>query len=429
MSTWTFNHLLKEMQLVGGPPALSAAQESVADLSAYPILTEIVPSSLSWPKTGPPGPGSEGLGQAAASAISDVLGWKTNATDAKGFLGALTQSFTLTEVEGHIESSWSPRTYTVQTDLAGGITGAQASLYTRAREAQDQCLQLLDGLYPLNPDADPEYVKALREMAKSQIIEIVKQFAVVPPSISRVNTYFNILLGAVTHLVGGQEPPVEANPDQIAGTLGHLRDLYGIWFEKNNKSNPLSNSVEDEQDITNFRVISDYMTSLLQSWLANRRFFRLDAGGSGLAQPRAFLGTQLILMSRQFNVVAENVNEVRFTLDSVFIGPNERQQLRIDFSDGLPAMYFEDVLQQIEGVVTDEGPRLIRNGGRIAIGNNLQPVIKELIRMITGAQTPQNIINLPKGYSTPRVRNALNDLLRQLVQLQFMAKQVEIPIP
>jgi hypothetical protein len=33
------------------------------------------------------------------------------------------------EVEGHIEAKWTPRSYAVQTDLPGGITGAQASLY------------------------------------------------------------------------------------------------------------------------------------------------------------------------------------------------------------------------------------------------------------------------------------------------------------
>ena len=151
------------------------AKSSMVDLSAYPILTEEVgypPSPLSRPSTGSQGPGGggQGLGQVAASAISNVLGWKTNPTDPRGFIGALTQAFTLTEVEGHIESSWNQRTYTVQTDLAGGITGAQASLYTRAKDAQDQCLPLLDGLYPLNPDADPEYVKSMREMAKSQIV-------------------------------------------------------------------------------------------------------------------------------------------------------------------------------------------------------------------------------------------------------------------
>src|SRR5580698_8847656 len=151
----------------------TGASNPMKDLVSYPILTEEIgypPSPLSRPgsgggATGSPGGGS--LGQMAARAIGDVLGWKANATDAKGFVGALTQSFSLTEIEGRTESKWNPKTYTVQTDLAGGITGAQASLYTRAQVAQEKCLPLIDGLYALDPKADPEYVKALKEMAKS----------------------------------------------------------------------------------------------------------------------------------------------------------------------------------------------------------------------------------------------------------------------
>jgi len=471
------------------------ARNSLVDLSAYPILTEEIgypPSPLSRPSAGPQGPAGggsgQGLGQIAASAISNVLGWKTNSADPKGFIGALTQAFTLTDVEGHIESKWNQRTYTVQTDLAGGITGAQASLYTRAKDAQDQCLPLLDGLYPLNPDADPEYVKALREMAKSQIMEIVKQFAVVPPSILRVNTYFQILLGHTppkkllfleTDYVeekgevgelkkqlkkegkeqewkkvmeglerAEEEPRVECDPDFIGGTLGALRDQYGIWFQKPKKdleepifrerpdlkkkflrehpdqleNNPFSNSVEDEEDITNFRVISDYMTSLLQSWIANARYFALT-----LHRAPAFLGTQLILMSRQFNVIAETVNEVRFTLDSVFIGPNERQQLLLDFRE-LPSMYLEDVLREIDAMVTEEGPRLIRDGGRIAIANNLIPVVETLLHMIEEAKHPLNLRRLPDGYRTPRVQNSLDDLRDQILYLQKLARQVKLPL-
>jgi hypothetical protein len=415
-----------------GKHTFKEIKESVVDLTAYPILTEEIgypPSPVSRPSSGPQAPSGggagQGLGQVVARAVSDVLGWKANAADPKGFIGALTQSFSLTEVEGHVESAWNSRTYTVQTDLAGGITGAQASLYTRARDAQDQCLPLLDGLYPLDPEADPEYVKALREMAKSQIVEIVKQFAVVPPSILRVDTYFHILLGASRGEHFSEEPRVESNPDDIRGTLGHLRDIYGIWFEKKGKNNPFSNSVEDETNITNFRVVSDYMTSLLQSWRANGKFFRLTLG-----KAPAFLGTQLILMSRQFNVIAETVNEVRFTLDSVFIGPNERQQLLLEFAHPhFPAMYLEDILREIDAFVTDEGPRLIRDGGRIAVNNNVLPVVDTLRGMIREARNPANIGSLPDGFKTPRVRNALDDLHDQLNQLRILAQQVGIDIP
>lgn len=419
------------------------ARESIIDATAYPLLTEEVgfpaaPAAI--PGSGIAAPSRSGAGQGlmqtAASAVSDVLGWKANSGDPKGFLGALTQSFSLSEVEGHIESAWNPRSYTVQTDLAGGITGAQASLYTRAKDAQDQCLPLLDGLYPLDPDADPEYVKALRDMAKSQIAEIVKEFGIVPPSILRVNTYFHILLGSPNHIHFDSDPRVESNPDRITGTLGELRDLYGIWFEKRDagaghpgtdhlRYNPFSNSVEDEQDVTNFRVISDYMTSLLGTWVANGRYFELKVGTAP-----AFLGTQLILMSRQFNVIVETISELRFALDSVFIGPNERQQLLLDLSP-YPSMYLEDILREIETFMSDEGPRLIRDAGRIGIRQNLMPVVETYIEMVTAAKglQPATQSEIPDGYFTRRVQNSLDDLNTQLNYVQALAKQVGMKLP
>ncbi|MFY9979494.1 MAG: hypothetical protein WAK22_14785 [Candidatus Sulfotelmatobacter sp.] len=406
--------------------------KDVEDAISYPILTEEVgypPSVTSRPGPGGggvgPGGGTGGLGQIASRAIAGALGWKPNASDAKGFVGALTQSFELKEVEGHIESKWNARSYTVQTDLAGTISGAQASLFTRAKVAQDNCLPLLDGLYALKPTADPEYVTALRDMAKSQIVEIVKQFGVVPPSILRVNTYFKILLGN-QRLRFGDEPTVQTDPDKIAGTLGNIRDIYGIYFQQNGSDNPFNNSVDDEADITNFRVISDYMTGLLQSWLSNGRYFLLNVD-----RLPAFLGTQLVLISRQLGVIAETVNEVRFALDSVFIGPNERQTLLLVFDDHfeLPAMFLEDVLMEIESSVTDELPRLIKDGGRLAINNNLLPVVQTLMNMVQAAHDPQNLDALPDGYSTARVRHSLDDLSDQLTQLFTLGTQVGMNVP
>jgi hypothetical protein len=417
---------------VAGKGKSARMTKDVEDAISYPILTEEVgypPAVTSRPGPGAGfgsgGGGNQGLGQIAARAIGDALGWKPNSDDAKGFVGALTQSFSLTEVEGHIESKWNQRTYTVQSDLAGAISGAQASLYARAKVAMDNCLPLIDSLYPLDPTADPEFVRALKEMAKSQIAEIIKQFGVVPPSILRVNTYFKILMG-VKSFRFNDDPRVEADPDKIRGTLGSLRDTYGIYFQRRGRDNEFNNSVQDETDITNFRMVSDYMTGLLQSWLANGKYFLLNT-----SRLPAFLGTQLVLISRQLGVIAETVNELRFALDSVFIGPNERQTLLLEFDDHweLPAMYLEDVLTEIEDSCTDELPRLIKDGGRIAITNNLLPVVQTLMNMVQGAHDPQNIDALPDGYSTARVRHALDDLSDQLTQLFTQGQQVGMQIP
>jgi hypothetical protein len=390
------------------------------DSVTYPVLTEEVsfPRSGGGPAAGVGSPQSgAGLGQTAAQVVGDVLGWKVSSTDPKGFVGALTQAFSLTDVEGHVESKWNSRTYAVQTDLGGGITGAQASLYSRAKDALDQSLALLDGLYPLDPDADPEYVRALREMARSQMTEIVKEFGAVGlPSVLRIDTYFFILLGQHPSRL---EAPVQFDPDDIKGTLGDLRDIYGIKF----RGNPFNNSIEDEQDITNFRVISDYMTSLMQSWIANRKFFFVKPD-----EP-AFFGTQLVLISRQLNVIAETVDEVRFVLDSVFIGPNERQTLLLKFRDHLPPMFLEDVLKEIEKFVEGEAPRLLRDGGKISVLNNVKPVADSLLEMIRQARDPENKFDLPDGFKTARVRHSLDDLRDQLSELINLIEQVRKPMP
>lgn len=408
---------------VPGKGKTARLTRDVEDAISYPILTEEVgyrPSPVGLPSAGGSGVsgGGGGLGQVAAKAVGDVLGWKTNPADPKGFVGALTQAFTLTEVEGHVESSWTPRTYAVQTDLGGGITGAQASLYMRAKNALDSSLPLLDGLYPLDPEADPEYVKALREMARSQMTEIIKELGTVGlPSILRIDTYFGILLGQNPARLHGS---VQFDPDSIKGTLGQLRDTYGIYFN----DNPFNNSVQDEQDITNFRVISDYMTSLMQSWIANRNFFRLGTNAP------TFFGTQLVLISRQFTVITETVNEVRFALDSVFIGPNERQSLLLEFTDqALAPMFLEDVLTEVESFASDEGPRLLRDGGKISVTNNVLPVVQSLQNLVEEAHEPLNIDELPDGFKTARVRNSLDDLNDQLEALVVLIQQVEQQVP
>jgi hypothetical protein len=414
--------LISLAERVPGKSRSERLTRDVEDAISYPILTEDInnrPSSPVGISTGGGIGGGADLGLVASKAVTDVLGWKANTADPKGFIGALTQSFTLKDVEGHIESTWTPRTYAVQSDLGGGITGAQASLYMRAKDALDKTMPLLNGLYPLDPEADPEYVKALREMARSQMTEIVKELGVVGlPSILRIDTYFGILLGQNP----GSTPAgtVQFDPDAINGTLGELRDTYGIYF----KNNEFNNSVADEQDITNFRVISDYMTSLMQSWISNREFFRLGTGSA------AFFGTQLVLISRQFNVIAETVNEARFVLDSVFIGPNERQALLLEFSDpSLPPMFLEDVFDEVEAFATEEGPRLLRDGGKISVTNNILPVVQALQNMVEQAHDPVNINSLPDGFKTARVRNSLDDLEDQLQALANLTEQVEQQVP
>lgn len=399
--------------------AFKAAQRPLTDISSYPVLTEEVgfpPSPVA--RTGQPGgpaPTGSPLGQMVAKAVSDVLGWKVKSGDTKGFVGALTQSFTLTEVEGHVESKWSPRTYAVQTDLGGGLTGAQASIYTRGKVALDQALPLLDGLYKLNPEALDEDVAALKAVAKSQLSELVNELAFLGgPRVTRVNQYFLLLLGP-----SYPNPPApfsvvqNPDPDSVGGTLGNLRDDMGLSF----LNNDFINSVEDETNVSNYRIISDYITSLAQTWLNN-------VGLVVLNTPTPFFGTQLVLLSRQLSVVAESVDEVRFTLDSVFVGPAERQTIKL-FPTSPAPIFLEDLLSWIQNFATEEGPRLIQDGGKFGVSNTFSPVVGQILNQVTQliGVTP-GTPGIPPGFFTQRVRLSIVDMQEQIQELATVAQPV-----
>jgi hypothetical protein len=392
--------------------------EAFTDLAAYPILTEEVgypPSPVATP-SGVPGaaPGAAPIGQIAAKAISDVLGWKPKPGDTKGFIGALNASFSCVEVEGHTECNWTPRTYAVQTDLSGGITGAQASIYSRAKDALDQSLPLLQGLTALDSEADPEDVAALKAVIQGQLTELVGELGVLGgPRVSRVNQYFQLLLGDKTF--PASIPPntslSSTDPDQIGGTLGRVRDDLGLNFTLQD----FVNSVEDEQDVSNFRILSDYVTSLAQSWVNNLGFFGLDT-------TTPFFGTQLVLLSRQLNVVGESVDEVRFTLDSVFVGPAERQTLQLTFTND-PPMFAEDLFSWIQSFTSNEGPRIVQDGGKFGVHNTFFPIADRLHRLVKEVQHPKKH-GLLKAFGTPRVQRALGQLRGELAELVRLAKPI-----
>jgi len=404
---------------------------SSGDIEAYPVLTEEVgypPSPLATPSSGGTGlPSGAPLGQIAAKAVSDVLGWKPKMGDVKGFVGALTQSFTLTDIEGHTQSQWTPRTYAVQTDLAGGISGAQASVYARAVEALNRSLPLLDGLYPLSPETDLQDFEAIRAVARSQMNELVNEIGVPgSPRIARINQYFFLLLG-IQISSGLALSTFATEPDNIAGTLGKIRDQAGLWSISGSGGRvPLYNTVDEEQNVTNFRILSDYMTSLAQSWANDVKFLQL-----GTTTP--FFGTQLVLLSRQLSVVSESVDEVRFTLDSVFIGPAERQTTQINFpgSPAPPSMFFEDLLTWVQSFASEEGPRLIQEGGKLGVQQSFQPVVLQLLTLVQGATYPQptNRVALPRGYATQRVKRAMQELTSQLTELNRLAGTIQITLP
>src|SRR5690349_8805900 len=111
---------------------------AVEDAVAYPILTRDVTTSQPSDGVSVQAPASgTSLDNVARDSIRRLLGWRYRADDTKGFLAALSKTFSLKEVQGHVEWDVKPQNYMVQADL-GEITGAQASIYSRAKVALDQ---------------------------------------------------------------------------------------------------------------------------------------------------------------------------------------------------------------------------------------------------------------------------------------------------
>jgi hypothetical protein len=281
-------------------------------------------------------------------------------------------------------------------------------------------------LYPLNPEATPEDVESVREVVRSQMTELVKEFAFPSgPRVSRVNSYFTLLLLAPKHGPLPTFPPpgsIVTDSDSIVGTLGNLRDVFGMsTLTASGKPNPLVNSIADETDTTNFRVISDYMTSLMQSWITNLPFFNL-----GIKRGHTFLGTQLVLISRQLSVTSELVDEVRFTLDSVFLGPAERQTMLLNFPAPYDPMFLEDLLSWVQQMVVEEAPGLIQTGGKFGLYQVEEMASRQhglLIQTQAIAASP-GAHHLPVAFSAPRVTIALQNLSSQLGELVRLARAV-----
>ncbi len=133
------------------------------------------------------------------------------------------------------------------------ISGGQDSILTRAKQAVDRALPLLDGLSPLNPDAGDD-VEALKTIVRKQMLALVEELG--PPRVSRV--------GQIFRLLGG--PDISAariSPNSIGGTLGTLRDQFGF-----------TSSTEREPNLANFRAIAQSIISLAQTWFSVRRLGR-----------------------------------------------------------------------------------------------------------------------------------------------------------
>jgi hypothetical protein len=411
------------------PSGAGSGAESLTDLSAYPVLTEEIST------TGPPapagggggsgGPGA-GYGQTVDQVMRDVLGWRPSG-DLAGFQAALAGAFELRQVEGHTDWTWQQRGYAVQADM-GALTGAQASIYARAKGALDQILPLLAGLTTLNPALyPPQDLEAMRTVITTELTELVSELALTGgPRIQRVDELFGLLTGAP---IGSRN----LNPDVVQGNLGTLRDRFGLTVSE-------IDTVDDERIVTNFRIVVEQVLSLQASWSTDRELL------SGV-NSRTALGTILIRLSRGLEAVGESVDDLNFALDSVYVDAAQRQVIELDFacmtvtvpaiplrsnrSDSAvfkreePPLLLSDLLDWVTRASREEGPRIIQDAGKDGV-LAFAPVLDKLRKLIYATRDVSRTSKvLPPGMRTPRVRRALEVLAGQLDEATDLTRLVK----
>ncbi len=364
--------------------------------------------------------GGDDLSPVVGTAIRDALGWRPRVEDPKAFVDALTASFRLVTVEGHVEAQYVPRGYAVQADL-GAVTGGQASLYRRARVARTEMLRILDGLTPLRTDADEDDMQAYRTLVRNAIERLVDEIgAAGGPRIQMIDTYFRALTGTA-------KPGHGSTPDGIAGQLGALRDRFGL-------TDANVNTVEEEGLRTSFWTLVDMVTDLQTSWDSQRKQF---SGGAG----QGFLGTELILLSRLMEAAADQVDEVEAVLDSVLISGSERRTLVLDTATGLT---LDGLLMWLRSFLSDEGRRIAQDTGRDGIVSALAPTAVELVktfkktladRIVEDDQAAREFspvcylpasccAPLPTGLYAARTRIAVASLCRLLLETAKTAQRI-----
>jgi hypothetical protein len=377
--------------------------KNLENIQSYPVLTSEV-STLPTRRVGAPG---VSLGQTVQQALYETLGWRPRISDPKGFVAALIQSFTFVEVEGRKEWEWTPHVYTIQADL-GAVTGAQASIYKRAKVFLDQSLPLLEGLKPLRADYDEEDTEASRAVVESYLTELVDELGLVGgPRVQLVDTHFLTLLGDID--------VTTTNPEEVEGQLGVLRARFGLKRD-------LVNTIEEEQNLTNYLILVDYVLSLKRSWDAQRHFF--DRSGTDV-----YLGTQLVLLSRAMGTLVESVYEAYDAMDSVFLGDAERQTLYLSLKGEETALTIAELLAWAERFGSEGGPRLIREGGKHGVRAFL-PTVNRLRGLLRRAwEFSEESSNPVRGFHTPRVERTWEELTKHADFIYERAIEVAGPPP
>ncbi|WP_454199198.1 hypothetical protein [Nocardia sp. Marseille-Q1738] len=374
------------------------SSEYLANSLTFPFLVKDV--SVDGARHGSASSGAATIQRTIDAAMRKTLGRLPQNIDSKAFVAALNESFEVQQLEGRTDVTWRARSYAGQTELGGGVTGSQASLYARARVALAQTLPLLENLQPLSTKADPEEMEAARIIVKTQFISLVDELGVVGgPRPAKVDLMFKILL---------EEKVDEDQPEK--GMIGYLGFVAGM--ERKNVI-----TTEEDSILSSFVLACDYLKSMRTAWTE----FKAERGHD--------FGTRLVLLSNTLQVVAESVDEIEASLDLVFVGTAERTVIQFTI-EGDRTMLVSELLSWIRSFAAEEAPQLVQDGGRRGAGaivdtaNELANLVGKLVEMLEAGPTLGHTSELPAGMHDERVIRPFAEAQGYLKRAANLAEKV-----
>ena len=397
--------------------AIRHAAETSQDAFTYQRGESINDGSSGY-SSGPIVGTSGNINQIAQETIRQALGWRYRSDDVRGFSAAINRAFSLTENEdGLVEWAWKPQTYAIQADL-GEITGAQASIFEQAKVAINFILPLLDGLQSLRADSDEDDIEAVTGIIRLKLNAILTELGRVGgPRVQRVDLVFEELFGLAMPEIKDsgiwlrllKKGDVEQSAYSLLRQLG---EELGLDPE-------LANTVEEERDYTNYLIVIDSVVALRTAWEGKRKYFNRNGASE------TFLGTQLVWLSRQIEVVAELVRASYVAMDSVNFGAQERQATDIEFvnfgegQQPQAAITVGDLLDWVETFATQEGPQLLQEGGKDGVLAFRSTVARleqwvEAASKFSESTDKERQAHAPRSFFTVRVSRALCEIANQL---------------
>lgn len=440
---------------VDSDAVISKATETVRDIFTYPPAGAPDGVSDVSPTVARNAPaGGAGISKIAEDTIRQALGWRHRKGDVKGFSAALERSFTLKEDnDGRVSYDWTPQSVGIKADM-GEITGAQASILEQARVSVNYILPLIEGFKPLRVDGDAGDREAVTAIVRMKINAFLEELGRVGgPRVQRVDLVFEELLGLPVVKYRSDatglhpilnEPPGRWDDVLIVNADDWLRQLDTLDSAGGRKKSysllrqlceeyglepNMANTVDEERDYTNALIVVDSVIALRAAWLGKRRYFDRSDGKRQL-----FLGTQLVWISRQLEVVAESVREAYAAMDSVYFGPAERDATDIRFEvtpdsewqrrnapNGkkpflrVAPLSVGELMEWVASFAAEEAPRLLQEGGKdgvLAFRSTLARLIEWMEAAKQYAKNRRG--DAPRSFFTSRVERALEGIEMQL---------------